>query len=677
MAEPSVSHIAAAPSLVAPPLRPAVTHWADLALWLRLNQGLLLALGIFVALFAAFVSIHPRGLSQMVITSSANQGLALAFAAMAQTFPVLTGGLDLSVGTVLALANCVASVVVNGSPAQIAAGIVLVLLTGMGCGFLNGVVVVYGRLQPIIATLATSAIFTGFAYLIRPIPGGAIDADLGDVLTGDLFDTVPTALILLIGVVVLVWLPFKNSVLGSGCYAAGSSESAAYMSGLNVSRSKLAAYTMSGLLAALGGLFLGLQTLSGDAHIGEDYTLRSVAAVVIGGTSLLGGTGGMVGSVLGAFVLRTINGVLFFAGVSPLAQPLFEGLVLLAAIGLGAARMLRLKNRLDLLSLQEISRGLPSRKRLIPGIENSVSLSIAAIIVLVLIGSLYLPSFLSVGYMIQQLRIASILGVVATGAMLVILLGHIDLSLPWVMTAAAMVATTLAGLGGIYADLAIPGGLLVGVVVGLLNGFGVGYLRLPSMILTLAMNAVLLGLAVLYTGGFAPQTKASALMLTLGRDSSILGIPNVLWVWLALAVIAVIALRRTRFGRAVYALGNRERVCYLSGIRTSRVLLSAFVISGLCSALGGVLLAGRLDQSYQGMGNDYLLPAIAAVVLGGTHILGGRGTYTGTVAGTIVITLLASSLAVMQMPEASRQIIYGVVIIGMLLLHGRSAKAVA
>ncbi len=516
--------------------------------------------------------------------------------------------------------------------------------------------------------------FTGLAYLVRPIPGGTIDADLGDLLTGDLFGRVPISLLLLIGVVALVWMPFKKSVLGSGCYAAGSSEQAAYMSGLNVDRAKLAAYGMSGVLAAFGGLFLGLQTLSGDAHIGEDYTLRSIAAVVIGGTSLLGGTGGMVGSVLGAYVLRTINGVLFFAGVSPLAQPLFEGLVLLGAISLGAARMLRLKNRLDLLSLQEISRGMPSRKRLIPYIDNSVSLSIAAIVVLVLIGSLYLPSFLSLGYMIQQLRIASILGVVATGAMLVILLGHIDLSLPWVMTGAAMVATALAGKHGIYADLAIPGGLLVGLIVGLLNGIGVGFLRLPSMILTLAMNAVLLGLAVLYTGGFAPQTKASPIMLVLGRDSGVFGIPNVLWVWLALAVLSVIVLRRTRFGRAVYALGNRERVCYLSGIRTSRVLVAAFVISGFCAALGGLLLAGRLDQSYQGMGNEYLLPAIAAVVLGGTHILGGRGSYGGTVAGTIVITLLTSSLAVMQMPEASRQIIYGAVIIGMLLLHGRSAR---
>ncbi|MBV9758858.1 MAG: ABC transporter permease, partial [Alphaproteobacteria bacterium] len=234
-----MSDVAPVSALIAAPARRGRARHADLALWLRLNQGLLLALAIFIALFAAFVSIHPRGLSAMVITSSANQGLALAFAAMAQTFPVLTGGLDLSVGTVLALTNCVASAVVDGSPTQIALGILLVLLTGIGCGLLNGIVVVYGRLQPIIATLATSAVFTGFAYLIRPIPGGAIDADLGDVLTGDLFGVVPTALVLLVGVVLLVWLPFKNSVLGSGCYAAGSSESAAYMSGLNVNRSKL------------------------------------------------------------------------------------------------------------------------------------------------------------------------------------------------------------------------------------------------------------------------------------------------------------------------------------------------------------------------------------------------------------------------------------------------------
>jgi ribose transport system permease protein len=107
------------------------------------------------------------------------------------------------------------------------------------------------------------------------------------------------------------------------------------------------------------------------------------------------------------------------------------------------------------------------------------------------------------------------------------------------------------------------------------------------------------------------------------------------------------------------------------------VICTAFVFAGFTSALGGILLAGRFDQSYQGMGNDYLLPAIAAVVIGGTHILGGRGTYLGTVAGVLVITLLSSVLSVMQMPEASRQIIYGVVIIMMLLLTAARPRPAA
>jgi ribose transport system permease protein len=233
----------------------------------------------------------------------------------------------------------------------------------------------------------------------------------------------------------------------------------------------------------------------------------------------------------------------------------------------------------------------------------------------------------------------------------------------------------MVGLGESWAvALAIPAGLLVGIIVGLFNGIGVGYLRLPSMILTLAVNAVLLGVAVLYTGGFAPQTKASEAMRVLGKGSDILGVPNMLWIWLLVSLAIVFMLRRTPYGRYIFAVGNRERATYLSGVNTSAVLLKAFAISGLCSAAGGVLLAGRLDQSYQGMGDEYLLPAIAAVVLGGTNILGGRGTYLGTVAGVLVITLLTSVLAVMQMPEASRRIIFGLVILAMLLVNGRSGR---
>jgi len=307
-------------------------------------------------------------------------------------------------------------------------------------------------------------------------------------------------------------------------------------------------------------------------------------------------------------------------------------------------------------------------------VDRSVFILAAAIVILLVGGSFYKAEFLTAGYLLQQLHIATFLGIIASGAMVVILLGQIDLSVPWTLTVAAMMATTIAGMGGWVAGFAIPAGLGVGVLIGLINGLMVAYMRVPSMIITLGVNAVLLGLAVLYTGGFAPQTKASEVMLLLGQKRSLVGIPNMVYVWIVVAAAVVFMLRRTPLGRHIYAIGNRERATYLSGVNTRRVLIICFMIAGFCSALGGVMLSGYVNQSYQAMGDPYLLPAIAAVVLGGTNILGGRGTYLGTIGGVLVITLLQSMLSVMQMQESGRQIIYGAVIIAMLLLHGRSGK---
>jgi ribose transport system permease protein len=301
---------------------------------------------------------------------------------------------------------------------------------------------------------------------------------------------------------------------------------------------------------------------------------------------------------------------------------------------------------------------------------------IASLFVLVILGfgSAYTLStqgnlaFLNPGYLLQQLQVGAFLGIVAAGMMLVILLGHIDLSVPWTLAAAAMMATAVGG------PLSIPVGLGIGLAVGIFNGIGVAYLRVPSMIFTLGVNAMLRGLMVMYTGGFAPQTHATELMSFLATGH-VLGLPMALLVWALLSLAMVFLLRRTLFGRYVYAIGNREAAAYLSGVPTRAVLVAAFALCGLCSGLSGVLLAGYSTKAYQGMGDAYLLPAIAAVVIGGTHILGGKGRYAGTVVGTILITLLSSVLSVMQMPEAGRQIIYGLVIIVMLLAYGRSRPA--
>jgi ribose transport system permease protein len=225
-----------------------------------------------------------------------------------------------------------------------------VLGAGLACGALNGLIVIYGRLQPIVTTIATGAIFFGLALLIRPVPGGDVNPALADALTGQLPGGIPASLVALLFVVLAIWLPFRRSEIGRAVYAAGSSEVAAYMSGLPIRRAKFAAYALAGLLAAMGGLFLTFFTYSGEASAanGGTYTLLSIAAVVLGGVSLYGGTGSAVGAIFGAFVIRTINDLLFVFDLDPLWQPLFLGVVLLASVCLGSVRLLQIRNRLDL-----------------------------------------------------------------------------------------------------------------------------------------------------------------------------------------------------------------------------------------------------------------------------------------------------------------------------------------
>ena len=318
--------------------------------WLREHRGTLLAFAGFVVMFTIYATNHPAGLDANVATTAANKGVLLAIVAMAQTFVVLTSGIDLSVGAVMVLANCLASGIVVGSPLMSALGVIGVLLVGCLCGAINGLIVIFGRLQPIVATIATGAVYYGAALALRPVPGGDVNTALADALTGQLPGGVPASLVLLLAVVVIVWLPFRRSVIGRAAYALGSSEIAAYMSGVPIRRAKFVAYTLSGLLASMGGLFVTFITYTGEASAANasTYTLYSIAAVVLGGVSLFGGSGSATGAIFGAFMFRTIGDLLFVFNVEPLWQPLFQGIVLSAAVCLGAARLLRVRNRLDL-----------------------------------------------------------------------------------------------------------------------------------------------------------------------------------------------------------------------------------------------------------------------------------------------------------------------------------------
>jgi ribose transport system permease protein len=328
--------------------------------WFSEQRGTLLALGILIVMFAIYLTNHPAILNNgytvngvgNVVQTAANKGVLLALVAMAQTFVVLTAGIDLSVGAIFILANCLASYIVVGSPLTVTAGVIGVLASGAVCGAINAAIVIYGRLQPIVATIASGAVFFGIALWLRPFPGSSPEfaAGLASAMTGKLFGLVPTSLVFLAAVVILVWIPFRRSVLGRAVYAAGSSEVAAYMSGMPVKRAKFTAYVLSGTFAALAGLFLTFFTYSGEASAanGNTYTLYSIAAVVLGGVSLFGGRGSAIGAIFGALAFRAIGDLLFVFEVDPLWQPLFQGLVLLIAVSIGSARLFRVRNRLEL-----------------------------------------------------------------------------------------------------------------------------------------------------------------------------------------------------------------------------------------------------------------------------------------------------------------------------------------
>lgn len=324
------------------------------------RKGTLLAIAIFVLMFTIYLVYHPaiarNGFTPItvanVVNTAANKGVLLALVAVAQTLVVITSGIDLSVGMVFILCNCLASIIVVGNAWQTALGVLGVLATGLMCGAINGLIVIVGRLQPIVTTIATGAIYFGIALMLRPNPdvSDQFNNDFAYAMMGRLPGGVPVSLLALLLVVVLIWLPFRRSRIGRAAYATGSSEVAAYMSGVPVRQAKFVAYTLAGLLSALAGLYLTFTTASGEASLanGNTYTLYSIAAVVLGGVSLFGGSGSAIGAIFGALGFRAIGDLLFDFDIEPLWQPLFQGLVLLVAVCVGAAQLVRVRNRLDL-----------------------------------------------------------------------------------------------------------------------------------------------------------------------------------------------------------------------------------------------------------------------------------------------------------------------------------------
>jgi ribose transport system permease protein len=312
------------------------------------------------------------------------------------------------------------------------------------------------------------------------------------------------------------------------------------------------------------------------------------------------------------------------------------------------------------------------------GEQRVLLIAYSFILVLLVFAGILSPGFVQPGNLSQQLVLAAFLGVVAAGQTIVILTGGIDLSVSWTLNFAAVLLTRITDTGFTYPSTGLvlwgcAAALLLGLAVGFVNGLGVAYLRIPPLVMTLGMNVFLQGAVLVYTNG-TPQGAAPPLVqfLAVGRLFGV--VPMAVIVWAVVAALMIVLLRGTVLGRQIYAIGNNRVAAYLSGVRPRRVLVAVYMISGLCAAFAGILLTGFSSQSYLGMGEAYVLAGVAAVVIGGTSILGGSGGYVGTIAGAIIVVLLQSTLAIARVPEAGRNILYGLIILVMLFVYGRGKK---
>jgi ribose transport system permease protein len=298
-----------------------------------------------------------------------------------------------------------------------------------------------------------------------------------------------------------------------------------------------------------------------------------------------------------------------------------------------------------------------------------------ATIAIIGVGEALAPGFASPGQLIDKLTIAAILAIIAAGQTIVVLAGNegIDLSVGGVATLGALVAGNVMSGSDVMIVPALFMALLVGAIIGSLNGIGVAVVKIPPLVMTLGMAVVVQGVLVCLTNGITSGSAAPGLRWLVTRPW-VFGLPGILFIWLVVAILATFLLRSTRFGLSIYAIGTNSFAAKLAGIRVSRVRILAYVLAGVCSALGGFPLLGYTGVVLIEVGDQYILPSVIAVVLGGTALSGGAGSYIGTVLGAIFLTQLQSVLIIVKVAPQGRQVIFGLTLLFFMLIYGRQKR---
>ena len=659
----------------------------------RRHGGLVMAIVVFGVVFGGLNLVLAKPFGYYDFASTLGNTTTLAIGAMGETLAVILGGLDLSAGAVISLSNCLIVRGMTVAPGWELAWTLAGVAAGCVAGAVNGVFIGYLRLQPIVVTLAIMFITQGVTLLIMPEPGGAVPSAYSAALTGDAVSgLVPMPLLILVGLL-LLWGLLRRTRFGVALYAIGSDEEAARANGVDGARVKFIAYVIAGGAYGFAGVFLTAQTGSADPLVGPPMLLPIFVAVVLGGTPLHGGRGGCLGTVFGAFTLMLTVNVLLVMNVSAFLSTAAQGLLLvLAVLGASLGRDAPIWRHLRTLaaSWRRTSAGHsagaarrrevavaaepPRRDDELPGspwrawlVRHSATLRLvlpayAALAVVLVVTALVLGRQLTFPeYLNSLLVLASFPAVIVLGQGVVILCGGLDLSIPWMITFAGILFAGMSrGANGAMLWTA-PTVLAVAAAVGFVNGVAIVGLGISPIVMTLAMNGMLQAAALIYCNGAPLGLAPSGLRWLMAGKLG--GLTPVIWLLAAFVVGSTLLLSRTTFGRQLYVVGNSPRVARFAGVPVGRILIFAYMLSALCAALVGLMLTGFGFQATLEMGDAFLLPSIAAAVVGGTLITGGRGHYLGMFGGALLLTALSTLLSGVLLPAAVRSIIFGGVLL--------------
>jgi ribose transport system permease protein len=651
------------------------------------------ALVLDVALLIANLGSESGGFG---LTQQLANLAPLAIAALASGPAIIGGGFDLTISPLMFLTNCVFVVWLVPHGLGGAISVPIMLGVGMGVGILNGLMITGLRVQPIVVTLAMYFILQGVDLVISPTPASMAHSNWVQHLANSV-GPIPGA-IFTIGGPLLIWYGLKFVPFRRLLYAVGSNDATTYSSGVSIATVRVASYALGGIFAGFGGLALTALVSSTNSSNSTEYSLLAIAAIALGGTSLSGGRGGLVGGLLGAAAIYLLQNLLANFGVNPAYLQVVYGGMLVLAVVLGGKfaitdadttrrgaghRQRRLRGRIvdtsegteiaanDNLSAT-VERHTTPWGRLVLLQSKYPILQVVALIAVFVYGDATLPGLGSWANIKTILVIAALVGLASGGQTVLILIGGFDLGVSGFIVASALTVTAISTKFHIAFGLALLLAVVGSGILGAIAGQVCHRYRINPLIVTLAMGTIAVGTVQILnsglTSGGAPQWLTT--MTYASTKTFHVGIPPTVAIWIVAAIAFAIVLHRTALGRRLLATGANPRAAEYALIDTRRVWTVTFAFSAVCAALVGVVIAGYAGNVAGNLGDPYLFQSVVAVIVGGT-IFGGPGDYTRTCVGALFLTVLTTVLVGHGATAAGEQIIYGVIILAAITIYGR------